>query len=44
MQDERIKELEEKNLVVSSKNEELENRLSKIESLVDGKRFTSVSK
>ena len=41
---EKIKELEKQNLVVSSKNEELENRLSKIESILDGKRFTSASK
>ncbi len=49
-QQEKIKELERQNseirrqnILVGNKNIELENRLSKIESLVDGKRFTSLN-
>lgn len=50
-QDERIKELEKQNekyrmqnSEFSSQNKNLENRLSKIESLLEGKRFTSLGK
>ncbi|MEE9431630.1 MAG: tail fiber domain-containing protein [Melioribacteraceae bacterium] len=43
-QDKRLKELEKQNLEYRNENASLENRLSKIESLFNEKKFTSVSK